>query len=181
MAKRRTEDGLLQHDPPSKKCRPLCSVDMQLGGMAPSVDVSPPSLLDLLGSRCRKRTHFFEDLEKQEDEVALCLKPTHCEARKHAVHVSTSGSFQERRSPGTLTSSRKRSREDCTSPDTTSTKTGAKTDEDTTEEDSTYNSFQFWRVPLPELDLSLLEDYNDHPQTQKKSKVKDISADTMET
>uniref|UniRef100_A0A7N8WLX3 Putative WW-binding domain-containing protein n=1 Tax=Mastacembelus armatus TaxID=205130 RepID=A0A7N8WLX3_9TELE len=26
----------------------------------------------------------------------------------------------------------------------------------------TYNSFQYWRVPLPELDLSLLEDASDY-------------------
>lgn len=52
-------------------------------------------------------------------------------------------------------------------------------DEDNKSEDHTYNSFQYWRAPLPELDLSLLED--DHSQTKDKSKVKDSSSVAMET
>lgn len=53
--------------------------------------------------------------------------------------------------------------------------------EDPITEDSAYNSFQYWRVPLPELDLSLLEDANDHSQTEKRSNVKDSNSDAMET
>lgn len=52
------------------------------------------------------------------------------------------------------------------------------TDDDTNTEDCTYNSFQYWRVPLPELDLSLLEDVNDRSKTKDKSKA---SSDAMET
>uniref|UniRef100_A0A3Q3G8R6 Putative WW-binding domain-containing protein n=1 Tax=Labrus bergylta TaxID=56723 RepID=A0A3Q3G8R6_9LABR len=138
MAKRRAEDTLL-HDAAPKRCyRSLCSVDMQPGGMAPSGGVSPPSLLALLGNRCRKRPHYFEEPEKQEEESALSLKPTKCDIRKHGA------------------------------------------DADTDAEDCTYNSFQYWRVPLPELDLSLLEDNNDHTQTKNKSKEKYSSSDTME-
>lgn len=52
-------------------------------------------------------------------------------------------------------------------------------DEDANTEDCTYNSFQYWRVPLPELDLSLLEDASDHSKTKDKSKAS--SSDAMET
>uniref|UniRef100_A0A3B4XSL2 Putative WW-binding domain-containing protein n=1 Tax=Seriola lalandi dorsalis TaxID=1841481 RepID=A0A3B4XSL2_SERLL len=54
-------------------------------------------------------------------------------------------------------------------------------DGDTSTEDCTFNSFQYWRVPLPELDLSLLEDVNRHSQIKPKSKMKDCSSDAMET
>lgn len=53
--------------------------------------------------------------------------------------------------------------------------------EDPNIEDCAYNSFQYWRVPLPELDLSLLEDASDHSQTEKRSNVKDCNSDAMET
>uniref|UniRef100_UPI0037E72AC0 uncharacterized protein C9orf40 homolog n=1 Tax=Semicossyphus pulcher TaxID=241346 RepID=UPI0037E72AC0 len=179
MAKRRAKDTLL-HDSPSKRCyRSLCGVDMQLGSMAPSGDVSPPSLLALLDSRCRKRPQYFEDPEKPE-EAALYVKPTNCDIKKHAAHVlrvQTSGNVKERQS----TSSKKRAREDCSAPETAFPKRNDTTDEVTNAEDCTYNSFQYWRVPLPELDLSLLEDTNDHSQTQDKPKVKDSSSDSMET
>ncbi|XP_047447062.1 uncharacterized protein wu:fa19b12 [Mugil cephalus] len=172
MAKRRTEDTVL-NDSPSKRCfRSLCRVDMQLESMAPTGGVNPPSLMALLGSRCRKRPYYFEDLERQEEEGALFPKTTHCDTRKPAASVLTSGSFQEHRSSSTVTAcTKKRPRKDCTSSEGPIPKANDKADTDT--EDCTYNSFQFWRVPLPELDLSLLED--DHSQTKEKPK------DAMET
>uniref|UniRef100_A0A667XAH5 Putative WW-binding domain-containing protein n=1 Tax=Myripristis murdjan TaxID=586833 RepID=A0A667XAH5_9TELE len=39
-----------------------------------------------------------------------------------------------------------------------------KADGDSINVDSTFNSFQYWRVPLPELDLSLLEDTSNQPE-----------------
>lgn len=47
--------------------------------------------------------------------------------------------------------------------------------------DCMYNSFQYWRVPLPELDFSLLGDTSDYSQWEDKSKVEDSSSDVMET
>ncbi len=114
MAKRRAEDTLL-HDSPSKRCfRSLCAVDMQLGSVAPTTagGVSPPSLLALLGGRCRKRPYYFEDPGEQGD-AAVYRKDT----RKPAagvLTVQTSGSFQDRRSCSTPASAKKRAREDCT-------------------------------------------------------------------
>uniref|UniRef100_A0A4W6FTV7 Putative WW-binding domain-containing protein n=1 Tax=Lates calcarifer TaxID=8187 RepID=A0A4W6FTV7_LATCA len=136
MAKRRAEDTLL-HDSPSKRCyRSLRSVDMQLESFPPTggVSLSPPSLLALLGSRCRKRPYYFEDPEQKQEEAAGLYR-----------------------------------------------KTTQVADGDTNTEDCTYNSFQYWRVPLPELDLSLLEDVDSHSQTKQKSDVKDSSSDAMET
>lgn len=130
MAKRRAEDALL-HESPSKRCyRSLCSVDMQLGSVAPTGGVSPPSLLALLGSRSRKRPYYFEDPEDQEEETSLYRKATHCDKlRKHAANVSavqTSGSFQERRISNALTSSKKRPREDSTCSETVNLKANDK-------------------------------------------------------
>lgn len=133
MAKRRAEDTLL-HDSPSKRCyRSLRSVDMQLESFPPTggVSLSPPSLLALLGSRCRKRPYYFEDPEqKQEEAAGLYRKTTQvCDARKHATSVltvQTSGSFQDRRSSGTLTNLKKRPREDPAGSETAVPKAGDK-------------------------------------------------------
>lgn len=191
MAKRRAEDTLL-HD--SKRCyRALCGIDMQLESMvAPK---SPSSLLALLGSRCRKRPYYFEEPEQpqqqpqqqqqqqQLEEAPLYRKTTHCcDTRKHAPDVytvPTSASFQERRSSIKPSNSKKRPREDSVGSETAS-KANDEVDADSTTEDCTFNSFQYWRVPLPELDLSLLEDASAQSQTKDKSKVKN-SSDAMET
>ncbi|KAE8292459.1 hypothetical protein D5F01_LYC09829 [Larimichthys crocea] len=170
MAKRRAEDScsssVLLHGSPSKRC---CSVHMQPGSVVPTGAVSPESLLALLGSRSRKRPHYSEQQPGGEAAAAgLYLKAT------HAADVETCGSFQER--PG----SKKRPREDSTVSETVTPPKDDQADEDANTEDCTYNSFQYWRTPLPELDLSLLEDADDHSQTKDKSKVSS-SSDAMET
>uniref|UniRef100_A0A3B3TZV3 Uncharacterized protein n=1 Tax=Poecilia latipinna TaxID=48699 RepID=A0A3B3TZV3_9TELE len=127
MAKRRAEETVLL-DSPSKRryFPPIYSIDMQLESMASVGGVSSPSLLTLLGSRCRKRPLYFDN-----EEVYSRPKISSLDSGKHAKNVlktPSSGSFQD-------------GRRSCTA-----------------DEDGTYNSFQYWRVPLPELDLSLLED-----------------------
>ncbi|XP_019949146.1 uncharacterized protein C9orf40 homolog [Paralichthys olivaceus] len=180
MAKRRAEEPLLLlHDLPSKTLpRSLLSVDLQLETDPPAarpVSRSPPALLAVLGSRCRKRPHCPEEPEQKPEGAGVCT-------RKHeadVVTVQTSGSFQEPHSCGSPANHKKRPREECqTSPPGAPDRVA---DIDTNTEDCAYNSFQFWRPPLPELDLSLLEDYNSHPQTEQRSKVKDRSSDAMET
>ncbi|XP_035813371.2 uncharacterized protein C9orf40 homolog isoform X1 [Amphiprion ocellaris] len=183
MAKRRAEDTLL-HDSPSKRCyRSLCCVDLQLESEAPSEGVSPPSLLALLGSRCRKRPYYFEDPEKQE-EAPLFRTTTNCDTRRlqaGVLTVQTSGNFPERRSCSAGTKTKKRLREYSQGPETVTNKDNDTSDRDTNTDDCTYNSFQYWRVPLPELDLSLLEDTGDHSQSKEKLQTKDSSSDAMET
>ncbi|XP_053181904.1 uncharacterized protein wu:fa19b12 [Scomber japonicus] len=157
---------------------------MQLESMvAPK---SPPSLLALLGTRCRKRPYYFEDpaqQQQQQEEAPIYRKTLNCcDTRKHAADVfpvPTSGSFQDRRSTIKSPNSKKRLREDSVGSETASK---AKDDAgaESTTEDCKYNSFQYWRVPLPELDLSLLDDANAQSKTKDKSKVKN-SSDAMET
>ncbi|XP_054467561.1 uncharacterized protein wu:fa19b12 [Anoplopoma fimbria] len=186
MAKRLAEETLL-HGSPSKRCyRSLSSVELQLESMAETGGVSPPSLLGLMGSRCRKRPHTFGDPEKQEQEeeeegAPLSCKPAHCDTRKHAADMTalqTAGSLQGRR--GSSTSSKKRPRDDCAGLETAIPKANHEADEDHDTEDCTFNSYQFWRVPLPELDLSLLDDAN-HSQSKDEPKVKGSYSDAMET
>lgn len=47
-------------------------------------------------------------------------------------------------------------------------------------DDSAYNSFQYWRAPLPELNLSLLEDPGRSP-SKDEPEYKDSSSEFMET
>uniref|UniRef100_A0A3B5QVC2 Uncharacterized protein n=1 Tax=Xiphophorus maculatus TaxID=8083 RepID=A0A3B5QVC2_XIPMA len=145
MAKRRAEETVLL-DSPSKRryFPPIYSVDMQLESMASVGDLSSPSLLAILGSRCRKRPLYFDN---EEGYSGPAISPP--DSGKHAKDVlktPSSGSF-----PG--------------GPD----------------EDGTYNSFQYWRVPLPELDLSLLDEFSDHYPKKDKFKENDTTADPMET
>lgn len=116
MAKRRAEDTLL-HDFPSKKyCRAFCKVGLHLGSMDPTGGVSPPSLLALLGGRGRKRPHYSEDLDKEEqEETAAAVSPCRKDTRTRAASVlseQTSGSFHDRRSSSSASSkSKKRARD----------------------------------------------------------------------
>ncbi|KAF3696006.1 putative protein C9orf40 -like protein [Channa argus] len=174
MAKRCAED-VLPHDSPSKRCyRSLCSVDMQLQSVGPIVggNLNPPSLLSLLGRRCRKRPYYVEEPECEEAAGGPHIKTTHCDIRKHAgnvLSVQISGNPQDRRSSNTLTSPKKRAREEGAGSEAVSVKPDVQADLDTNTEDWPYNSFQYWRVPLPELDLSLLEDANGHSQIEDKT------------
>uniref|UniRef100_A0A3Q2Y8P0 Uncharacterized protein n=1 Tax=Hippocampus comes TaxID=109280 RepID=A0A3Q2Y8P0_HIPCM len=51
---------------------------------------------------------------------------------------------------------------------------------DADNEDCTYNSFQYWKVPLPQLDLSLLEETTERCQIKHNSIVRN-ALDAMET
>ncbi|CAN9513434.1 unnamed protein product [Ophioblennius macclurei] len=185
MAKRRAEECLL-YESPSKRCWASC-VDAPPDGVAPSgVGVSPlpppppppspppPALLALLGSRCRKRP-----LNHLEDRHSNVERQTATTTVVTVMGEHASGSFQKRRVSSALDANLpKRARDDCKSLEM------HVLDEDNKEkntEDSIYNSFQFWRSPLPALDLSLLEGSSDDPQTKGKSKLKDPSYDAMET
>ncbi|XP_040928342.1 uncharacterized protein wu:fa19b12 isoform X2 [Betta splendens] len=182
MAKRRADETAL-HDSPSKKCyRSLHSVDVQLQRRLPprGESLAPPPLLALLGRRCGKRPRCFEDTAKDETEAEAAAhgEVAHRDAREHVADVSTvqtSGSFEE--TSRTFTSHKKRHREDAVCPNTVFTKAKDESDADTNTEDCTFNSFQYWRAPLPELDLSLLQDASSHSQANDK----DVSSEAMET
>lgn len=116
MAKRR---ALLLLGAPSKRCHLSPSgVDRPLESMAPSGGATPRSLLDLMGTRCRKRPrHQEEDPETREEGAPLRREPADCDTRKrHAANLltlRTSGSSLRRRSFSAPSSSEKRPRGDC--------------------------------------------------------------------
>ncbi|XP_029367303.1 uncharacterized protein wu:fa19b12 [Echeneis naucrates] len=185
MAKRRAQDTPLRNSPSKRCCRSVCGVDPGQDCTAPAggVSLSPPSLLALLGSRCRKRPHYFEE---QQQEEAAELFPTTVQGdarRKHPAGVGTvqtSGTFHDRGRSSSLTNTKKRPREDRAgrvSPPADDKSAGGDMDA----EDCTFNSFQYWRAPLPELDLSLLEDVSGCSPSTQKSNVKDSFSDVMET
>lgn len=112
MAKRNAESTL--HELSPKKHRPLFhSIDIQVDSMASVGGV--PSLLALLGNRCRKRPHCFDDEETPEEkDTGFCLRTAVGHPRKHVANVLTepiSGSFQDLRSSFAFTN-KKRSRKD---------------------------------------------------------------------
>ncbi|XP_029960337.1 uncharacterized protein C9orf40 [Salarias fasciatus] len=186
MAKRRAEECLLYESPSKRCCARLSRVDIPLDSMAPTGGgVSPPALLALLDSRCRKRSHYPEAPDSQvETRTALHGKAVHCDARENinVESVHTSGSFQKRPvSPGPDTNPSKRPRSDSKSSETDIRGAADEGDKEQNTEDFIYNSFQYWRLPLPQLDLSLLESGSDDPQTKGTSKLKDSSYDAMET
>ncbi|XP_034452448.1 uncharacterized protein C9orf40 homolog isoform X1 [Hippoglossus hippoglossus] len=185
MAKRRAEESLLLlHEFPSKTLpRSLLSVDLQLEADPPAarpVSRSPPALLAVVGGRCRKRPHSSGEPEQKPEEPGVC-------PREHAadvVTVQTPGGVPERHGSGSPANHKKRPREDCGTSRPGALHKVAAGDSDTGDsdtEDCAFNTFWFWRSPLPKLDLTLLEYDHSHPQTEQRSKVKDRSSDAMET
>ncbi|XP_062398706.1 uncharacterized protein wu:fa19b12 [Sardina pilchardus] len=157
MTKRRAE-GAIYHDSPHKRLcfQSLYNNDTALPALRVVQDADAPSLLSFLSSHCRKR-NVFDDREMQESS-----RP-----RKRSFKNKTSwtaltdneknsGRFQEACvQSAQQVASKKRPREETqlqgseNVPNVTE-----KADEDL----STFNTFLFWRPPLPELDMSLLQD-----------------------
>ncbi|XP_034025687.1 uncharacterized protein C9orf40 homolog [Thalassophryne amazonica] len=171
MAKRRAEDTLLHDSPSKKRYRPL--PDMRLDST-----VEPPSVLALLGSRCRKRPSCSsldpEQCSEEDGDGAPSRSSSRCDPSKQlaacALSLQASGSFHDRLSSSTAKKSKKRPRLDNKSSEAVTEKAQTTAVVDSNN-DYAYNSFQYWRVPLPPLDLSLLEDENDHSKANEESKV----------
>ncbi|XP_061672751.1 uncharacterized protein wu:fa19b12 [Syngnathoides biaculeatus] len=153
MAKRRTDDSLFSQSPAKRKFRCLCRVvDLQLEGMAARGGVSPSCALALLSGRCGKRPRSLEDSDVPQERAPRSLYNTN-------YHAQTCGlSHEDLRS----FASKKRRREEPVGLETDTAPVYSKTEADA--EDCTYNSFQYWRAPLPQLDLSLLEEATEHCQ-----------------
>uniref|UniRef100_A0A1A7WIY4 Putative WW-binding domain-containing protein n=1 Tax=Iconisemion striatum TaxID=60296 RepID=A0A1A7WIY4_9TELE len=177
MAKRRAEERLLFDSPTKRRCvqvQPLSKVDVRLESMVPTGGG--------VRSRCRKRPHVLEN-EKAEEAV-LCLRRPLCESKKPPPNVLTepiSESFQEECTSSRTVQVQKRPRVDHVGPEAVLPSCDDKAVENTHAENCIYNSFQYWRVPLPELDLSLLEDLSDSSQTKQEPKATDSNLDAMET
>ncbi|XP_077571414.1 uncharacterized protein LOC144195565 [Stigmatopora nigra] len=172
MAKRHADGILFSQSPSKRKLRPGCRVvDLHPEKMAANVDVSPSCTPALLSENCMKRRRSVEFTDMPQNEIPIYRETTKPEPRGDcASHALTYGNSREYNT----TTSRKRRREDPVGLETDNKKT------DTDFEDCTYNSFQYWRVPLPELDLSLLEETAGHSSIKPSSNVKDI-LDAMES
>ncbi|KAL0979668.1 hypothetical protein UPYG_G00188030 [Umbra pygmaea] len=183
MTKRHAEEGVF-HDAPFKiPCfRPLYQIDTQLERVDATGCVNPPSLLALLGRRCKKRPHYFEDQEEHQE----ILRPRKLSSSEHLVSASDkvmvkkSGSFQNLPANSICLISKKRAREDTVSKNDAPKMDTHKDDADVGNELCTFNSFQYWRVPLPELDLSLLQ-IDNTSGTNRIPPAKDLSSDSMES
>ncbi|XP_049620036.1 uncharacterized protein wu:fa19b12 [Syngnathus scovelli] len=176
MAKRLTDDTLISQLPIKRKFLSPCRVaDLQLGSMAVYGGVSTR---DLLNDHCRKRRRSVEIPDVPQEEAPLDLTATTPDARKESIsmsHAQTCGRYNESLNS---TTARKRRREEYVESGTIASEVCTKTDIDS--EDCTYNSFQYWRVPLPQLDLSLLEETTEHCQVKHNSNVRN-ALDAMET
>uniref|UniRef100_A0A8C5DNZ5 Putative WW-binding domain-containing protein n=1 Tax=Gouania willdenowi TaxID=441366 RepID=A0A8C5DNZ5_GOUWI len=168
MAKRRAEAPLLHSSLNKRYCAPL------------SVAGGPPSFLALQGHRNKKRPLNSEDEDKLMESTVqrvTALGSLENEPLLRDRHCSV-GTCTNKRLRRGFAESDTNVHIKCDKVSVESSFSQA--DGDTNAEDGTFNSFQYWRVPLPELDLSLLED-EDECQTKDKLKVKDSSFDTMET
>ncbi|XP_056457664.1 uncharacterized protein wu:fa19b12 [Gadus chalcogrammus] len=175
MTKRRAEDALFGGVPTKTCYGSLCSLDMQLKGSATSGPVDPPSLQALLGSRCRKRPYSPEEADVQES--VLNRKPATDDPGNHALNsamADSSSSSRDRSTSPTRNIAKKRARDDADVPQKTVQKVAkANNDKNDDSEDISFNYFQFWRTPLPALDLSLLEDEDSKSESRKNVTAKD--------
>ncbi|KAJ8006025.1 hypothetical protein DPEC_G00123970 [Dallia pectoralis] len=183
MTKRHAEQGVY-HDAPFKKpcCRPLYKIDTQLQSTDPGGCVNPPSLLALLGRRCKKRPHYFDEQEEPHNILSASCDHHRVSVIENVL-VKKCGSFRESSPPAKSASltSKKRVREDTAASTCDATKREISKDDDADDSDlCTFNSFQFWRVPLPEIDLSIVQiNYSSGPI--EGPTVKDLSSDAMES
>ncbi|XP_036381796.1 uncharacterized protein wu:fa19b12 [Megalops cyprinoides] len=197
MTKRRAEDDLLC-DVPLKRCIRSCRIDAQLPGMAVVCggNVCNSPSLPALPDNCRKRTYNFEEQEVTRPRKKSTTNNMHGVVEMHvkgsnnsSFNTKNSGSFQEENKAfpvSTLTShgavSKKRMRDESIA----SQDNLLLSEEGTSTEDDlcTFNTFQFWRVPLPDVDLSLLQSddravQSSHPPVKDSAMVSEI--DAMET
>ncbi|XP_051924636.1 uncharacterized protein wu:fa19b12 [Hippocampus zosterae] len=177
MAKRHADNTLFSQSPAKKKIRSLCRVvDLHLESMAVYGGVSPSCKLALLNDRCRKRRHSLGISDVAQEEAPLHLKAANPDALKESMsHPHTCGRYHEYLDS---TTARKRRREESVGLGTAAAKVYDETDADN--EDCTYNSFQYWKVPLPQLDLSLLEETTERCQIKHNLIVRN-ALDAMET
>lgn len=159
-------------------CRSLCTMDddgtlKRVGG-----DADAPSLLSFLSNHCRKR-NYIEERESQDS-----LRPRKRFSKSHASCTDlidsniTSGRFREAGMAAVPpeTSSKKRQREDAMLHTTGHVqKETGKSDEDLTN----FNTFQYWRVPLPDLDMSLL--HTDPSSSEPMATQNARNTESMET
>ncbi|XP_061841768.1 uncharacterized protein [Nerophis lumbriciformis] len=173
MAKRHAEVTLVSDRPAKRSFRSHCLADLQLESMAYHGDVSPPCTPALSVKErpcCSEKTR--EEPSRLYRNTTEPLDAASDKTTSHACSASFSAT-----SSGSTTKKRRREESD----DVVGAIAEVTDEVDSADtEDCTYNTFQFWRVPLPELDLSLLDESSGQSQAKHKSNVK-TSWDAMET
>ncbi|KAK0137546.1 hypothetical protein N1851_026260 [Merluccius polli] len=167
MTKRRAEeeDTLLCGAPPKRRYgQSLCGGDTRpKGGVSPP---SPSPSLALPGSRCRKRPYSTEGPDDRE-AVFLRREP----AASDVVAAESREAHRGRIPSSARDGAKKRPRDDDDDGEENRETFPANDDNS---DDVSYNSFQFWRNPLPAVDLALLEG-------GKCAAAKDPALEAMET
>ncbi|XP_056313740.1 uncharacterized protein wu:fa19b12 [Danio aesculapii] len=154
---KRTAENVLSPEVPHKRCFRSVS-NKPFGGVNV---IQNASLLPLDEQRCRKRPSTVED---QLDRDNLPRKVAASRVNTVTVEKNTcqSRTFEDDDDdddgrPVTRRPSRALQPESNKQPDEQNKHSAGDKVMHSDEDLSSFNSFQFWRVPLPELDLSLLE------------------------
>lgn len=150
MTKRRAEVVLPPEIPHKRSLRSLSNIDDKAVGLETMVqngNLSPLLSYTCVGQRCRKRPNYNEE-SRITDDLPRKLHANRVNSALGDENKCQSRKFEDAGKPVAL--------EDESNKKQNAVNAGDKVMH-TDEELSAFNSFQFWRVPLPELDLSLLE------------------------
>lgn len=194
MTKRRAET-LFIHDNLSPTTISLFRFDTQFESMAAAGDLNPPSMLALLNNKHRKKRpfHFEEGRSHEENSPPRKISTSNKLVTVTSLDCSVQdGRFKKgcdvmpvRESNAYL---KKHAREDPASlhcfnkviDGVLKPVTSIVEHDDGDSDLSKFNSFQYWRAPLPALDLSLLQDLDSTLQP-KGQFIKHVLCDAMET
>lgn len=152
---KRTAENVLSPEVPHKRCFRSVS-NKPVGGVNVTQNAS---LLTSDEQRCRKRPNSVED-QLDTDNLPRKLAASRANSVLAEQNISQSRTFEDDDDagrPATRRSSRALQPESSKHPDEQNKHTTGDKVMHSDEDLSSFNSFQFWRVPLPELDLSLLE------------------------
>ncbi|XP_051959356.1 serine/threonine-protein phosphatase 4 regulatory subunit 1 [Xyrauchen texanus] len=157
MTKRRAEN-ILPPEIPHKVCfHSLSIIDNAVGGVD-MVRNANASFVSFVGQRSRKRPNFTEDQDSPDtDNLPRKVPANIVNAVMADKNTSKSRNFEHPGRAVARQSSRTLEFEANKKPEENNKHTAVDKVMRTDEDHSAFNSFQFWRVPLPELDLSLLE------------------------
>lgn len=157
MTKRGAEN-ILNSEIPHKICfRSLSDNDKQVGGVNLTQNAISSSLLTLAGPRCRKRPSYLED-SLDTDNLPRKQAANGVNSSLEGRSTCKSRTFEDGAGrPVTRRSSRALQTQSNKQTDERTNSTAGDKVMHTDEDLSPFNTFQFWRVPLPELDLALLE------------------------
>lgn len=152
---KRTAENVLAPEVPHKRCFRSVS-NKPVGG---ENVIQNASLLTLDEQRCRKRPNSVED-QLDTDNLPRKVAAGRVNSVLDEKNTCQSRTFEDDDDDGdavTRRSSRALQTESNKQPDEQNKHTAGDKVMHSDEDLSSFNSFQFWRVPLPELDLSLLE------------------------